>query len=200
MSRLQVHSARISPGWGSSYLFPNDQHTQTYFTIDKNFFERVKTTPVSLHISFALAEFREKEVRRIVATTTQFAVPGEGQCSVPDDGDGVCLFPLKTPWLLVSAQSPPGITGYGYVGYRNSGLGDFGISPVQVVRLAVWDWGEPDDPNTRPSIRPGTPLSFGILEKSQDMGRELQIDGIRLADYELKGPATESIGTGIAGH
>jgi hypothetical protein len=71
---------RWSSGWraGGPHLLPIYQHTRTGFTVDKDFFERVKTTPVRLHISFALAEFREKEVQRIVATAGVFAVPAEG--------------------------------------------------------------------------------------------------------------------------
>jgi hypothetical protein len=58
-------------GQPGGYLFPNDQHTQTHFAIDKDFFERVKATPVTRHISFVLAEFWEKEARRIVIEPSQ---------------------------------------------------------------------------------------------------------------------------------
>jgi hypothetical protein len=191
-------------------LFPNSQHTEAYFTVDKDFFERTKATPVGVHISFALAVFREKNTSRVVASGGKFSVPGEGQCSIQAMGENACIFPLTTPFLLVSARSeeitcaprgkqpqlPPGITGYGYIGYRNSSRAAFGISPIQLSRLDVWDWGQPDEPNARPGLCPGTPLSFGILEEVQGIRSELQIDGIRLADYELRNPASGATGAG----
>jgi hypothetical protein len=193
-----------------SRLFPNDRRTQTYLTIDKDFFEQVKATPVSVYISFAIVEFREKEIERVVSSTERFSVPGEGHCSVSDMGGG-CLFPLRTPFMMVTARLeemtctlrekqtplPPGISGYGLVGYGSSSPAEFGISPVQVVPLDVGDWGELDDPRARPGICPGTPLSFGILEEMGGMRTELQIDGIRLADYELKNPGVGAIGVEI---
>lgn len=207
---------RWNSGWrgGGSYLFPNRQHTQTYFTADKDFYERVKSTPVSAHISFALAELREKEVRRIVVRAEEFAVPGEGRCSLAAMDQVVCLFPLKTPFLLMSVQSeeitctpreketplPAGITGYGWMGRRNSSPAEFGISPVQVSPLYVWDWGGFEDHYARPGVCPGTPLSFGMLEEVRGKRSELQIDGIRLADYEVKNTGGAVGEVGIAVH
>ena len=202
---------RWSSGWraGGPHLLPIYQHTRTDFTIDKDFFERVKTTPVRLHISFALAEFREKEVQRIVATAGEFAVPGGGRCSFKNfTGQMVCLFPLKRPFLLMSAKSEeitcapreketplrPGITGLGLIWSRDSGPAELGLSPVHVSPLVIWGWGELYDYGTHQGVCPGTPLSFGILEEMRGMRTELQIDNIRLADYELKNSWPVGIG------
>jgi hypothetical protein len=203
-------------GWRGSgaHLFPNHHHAQTYFAVDKAFFERVKTTPVRLHISFALVEFREKEARRIVARAGEFVVPGEGRCSLAGMGQMVCLFPLRRPFLLVSAQSeeitcapreketplPAGMTGYGWIENRMSSPAEFGISPVRISPLYISDWGELSDHYARPGVCPGTPLSFGILEEVQGVRSELEIDGIRLADYEVMNRWGQARGVGIQVH
>jgi hypothetical protein len=197
-------------GWqgGGEDLFPNSQHAQEYFAIDKDFFERVKTTAVSLRMSFALSEFQETEIRQIVVPVGPFSIPGDGHCLPRSAGEILCLFPLRTPFLLVSTQSnditcppreneiqlPPGITGYGRVGYRPAGLAEFGINPVQDLGLSVRNWGIPDERKSPPGLCPGTPLSVGILEEGRAIRTELQIDTIKLIDYEVKRPESGAYG------
>ncbi len=202
-----------SSGWhsGGSFLLPNRQHVQAYFQVDRDFFERVKTTPIRAHISIALAEFRETDAKRIVIQAGRFAVPGDGRCS-PVRGDFIrCLFPLKEPFTLISAQSeeitctpqqneaplPAGITGYGWMGNRNASPADFGISSVHVRPLYVSDWGKLNDRYLRARVCPGTPLTFHALEEVRGTQTAIQIDGIRLADYALKNLEDGASGLGL---
>ena len=205
-------------GWHVSALvfLANRQHAQVNVTIGRGFFERVKSIPVKVHISFALAPTHARETIRFVAQASKFTVPGEGRCSlspiVPDEV--LCVFPLKTPFLLVSAKSdeitcvprqnetalPTGTTLYGGTrGDRGSSPADFGINPVHLVPLSFWDWGEVNVRNYRPRVCSGTPLTlFANWEDSQRFRSELEVDGIRLVDYQLNDSLEGSTGFGVS--
>jgi hypothetical protein len=192
-----------SSGWHGHgmVLLAERQHTQIDIGIDKGFFERVKSAQAKLHITFALAPAHARETAHIVAQAGPFAVPGEGRCSFSPmfQGETLCIFPLKTPYFLMSAKSdeltctpqkketplPPATTLYG--GHLwNPGPADFGLNPVQTTSLGFWDWGGARDPNYRPRVCPGTPLTFFTnWEDSPRFRTDLEIDGIRLADYKL---------------
>jgi hypothetical protein len=192
-----------SSGWHGHgmVLLAERQHTQIDIGIDKGFFERVKSAPVKLHISFALAPAHAKETTRLVAQAGPFAVPGEGRCSFSPmfQGETLCIFPLKTPYFLMSAKLdeltcakqqketplPPATPLYGG-NLWNAGPADFGLNPVQTTSLSFWDWGGASDPNYRPRVCPGTSLTFFTnWEDSPRFRSDLEIDGIRLADYKL---------------
>jgi hypothetical protein len=70
--------------------------------------------------------------------------------------------------------------------YSKSGPADFGISPIDVDELYFWSSGEVEIPHYRPHVCPGTPLTFytgwQVLPRYRT---ELEIDAIRLADYQL---------------
>jgi len=191
---------RWKQGWRSSglVLLPSRQRAQTDIPIDKDLYERVKATPVKLHITFALAPRHARETFRIVVQTGGFAVGG-GRCSppLPAPSGVVCVFPLDAPFLLVSAKAdeiacapgenesalPAGTIGYGW-----SSAAEAGISPVKTIGIWLWDWGEVKTSNSlgRSGICPGTPLTvFTNWEDAQPLRSEVEIDGIRLADYQL---------------
>ena len=67
-------------GTGLAFL-ANRQHAQMDITMDSDFFEKLKSSPVNVHISFALAPSHARETIRIVAQAGQFKVPGDGRCS-----------------------------------------------------------------------------------------------------------------------
>jgi hypothetical protein len=189
-------------GWHAlqSPLLPSRPQLRTHFDMDRDFFERVKSTPVKARLSFALTEFHEKEAKRIVTKAEAFPVPGEGRCSFVSEGWGVtCVFPLREPFTLITAASqdltctlrkdeapvPSGLTGYGWIWNRGSGP-ELGISPIQTSRLYISDWGELDTRNIHPRICPGTPLRFSTLKEGLHTRSEIEIDGLRLVDYQLK--------------
>jgi hypothetical protein len=168
-----------SSGWhgGGMLMLANREHSQVDITIDKGFFERVKSAPVKLHITFALAPAHARETTHIVAQTGPFGMPGEGRCSFSPmlQGETLCIFPLKTPYFLMSAKSdeltctpqkmetplPPGTTLYGgNLWNPGSGPANIGLNPVEFTSLSFWDWGEASDPNYGPRVCPGTPLTF----------------------------------------
>lgn len=199
-------------GWHRSgaHFLPNRQHNQVSITMDTDFFEKVKSSPVKVHITFALAPSHARETIRIVVQPGQFTVPGDGRCSfspiAPDDI--FCLFPPTFSDLQVSARSdeitctprgketplPAGTVGYGSI----TGVA-VGINPVHLETLRLWDWGEFETRDSLLRLCPGTPLSvFTNWEDSTRTRSELDIDGIRLVDYQLNDSPVGWSGFGIS--
>ncbi len=202
--------------WNSAWhasgvaFLANRQHAQVDITVDKDFFEKVKSSPVNVYISFALAPAQARETLRIVAQAGQFAVPGDGRCSFSPNAsnDIVCLFPPNFfPLSLVTARSdeitctprehetppPAGTIGYGWI----TGAG-FGISSVHLEALRLWDWGEVKTRDFLGRVCPGTPLTmFTNWKDLQRTRSELEIDGIRLGDYRLNDAPGGEAGFGI---
>jgi hypothetical protein len=208
-------SLRWKSDWNGSFSFllPTQPYTDTSFAVDKAFFERVKLSPTKIHISFALAAFRAEEVHRIAAAADEFPAPGASLCQIdPIRGILQCRSPLKSPFLVVTALSeestcplgenektlPPGTTFFAYVWNRSSAPAELGISSVKVFSLLFSHWSKTKD-NFSARLCPGTPLTFSLLEEVQRTRSELTIDGLRLADYQLKdsGPGTAA-GVGIS--
>jgi hypothetical protein len=179
-------------GWIRSFsvAFPTQATTETHFTVDKAFFEQVKSTSVKVHILFALTAFGPVEVRRVVASADTFGVPGVALCRIyPEDSERLgCRSPLKDPFLIVSAHSeettclspggPPGTVFYALS--RGADTIIPGISPVEVFYP---DLVANTNSDFRVRLCPGTPLTFSVLQKRQQTQGELTIDGLHLADY-----------------
>ena len=67
-----------------------------------------------------------------------------------------------------------------------TGPADFGISPIRIVALFFWRSVETTDPNYRPHVCPGTPITFRTdWQDLQRLRMDLDINDIRLADYQL---------------
>jgi hypothetical protein len=186
-------------GWNGSYSFllSTQPYSDTSFAVDKVFFEQVKSTSAKVHISFALAAFRAKEVRRISAGADEFAVPGEALCAIYTENPSElkCRSPMKSPFLVVTTlseettcplggdeKSAPTGTTFSALNWNGH---EFGISPVRPFSLGLFHWSRTNE-NFRARLCPGTPLTFSILEEVKRMRGELTIDGLRLADYQLK--------------
>ena len=210
-SIVQVDGTRVSIQasrglhWASDWDFHNDilwpdhPRSHTEIAIDRLFFEQVKLVRVKLHVSFALTQFQWKDSMRIVAHTTPFTAPGEGRCSFiqAPSSEFSCLFPLRKPYLFASAFSedstcpadaqetplPPGTLTFGRIFSQDSSLAEFDITPIQTARLSLSDWNEFG--SSSPRLCPGTPLTFTIMQVSHRARRDLEIDGILLANYQL---------------
>jgi hypothetical protein len=63
---------------------------------------------------------------------------------------------------------------------------EFGLTPVVYEDLFLFGWNGDALPTP---VCPGTPLTISTLEQSQRARRELEIDGVRFADYQLKDSA-----------
>jgi hypothetical protein len=192
--------SRWEDGHGS--LLADRSHTSETIAIDKDFYERVKSVPVKIQITFALTLARATEVDHIVASAAPFTLPGDGRClfSPLARNQAICPFPVRSQFMLLSAKSgditcrpgenekplPTGIMAYGWI--RTSALfgAEFGINPVSARRLGLSDYGESKMNHFRGGVCPGTPLTiYTAWQYGPRYRTDLEIDGIRLADYKL---------------
>jgi ABC-type transport system involved in multi-copper enzyme maturation permease subunit len=201
--------------YGHGFLLPNRSHTNETIAVDKDFYERVKSLSVKIKITFALTPSRAAETDHLLASAAPFTIPGEGRCAFSPLAlnKAVCLFPVKSQMMLLSAKSeeitckpgenekplPAGIIAYGWV-YGYSLLGaEFGINPVLVRELELSDFGEVKGKALEGGVCPGTPLTIYTSWPWREGPRyrsDLEIDGIRLAEYKLDN-AWESSGFGV---
>jgi hypothetical protein len=205
--RLRIEVAGC-PSWDSGWEAQNETllaarpHTSEIFALDKGFFERVKSVPANVHLALALGPARAREVQRVVAGPGPFSFPHDGRCFFPPfaGGQAVCFFPPeKTDWtrrMLLSAKSeeitckpgenaktlPAGTIAYGWVWQ----MGNFGLNPVSASELYLSGSAELNVPTFRGNVCPGTALTvYAGWQGSPRYRADLEIDGIRLADYKL---------------
>jgi len=200
---------------GNERLLANRPRTSQTIAVDKYFYERVKSLPVKLQISFALILSRARETDHVVASAASFNLPGNGRCWFPGSArnEAFCIFPVKTPLMLVSAKSeeitckpgqnqkglPAGTVAYGWSGDVPMLGAEFGVDPVSSTKLELSDFGDLQVNRSSGGVCRGTPLT--IYTSWQDGPRfrsDLVIDGIRLADYKLDDSPDYGGGFGVA--
>jgi hypothetical protein len=186
---------RIRPGFKNSNLD---------IALDKDFFERVKSTLVDLRITLAMESSHARESARLVVEDDVFPSPGQGRCSYTTSGAGGmwCTFPLTTPFLLVRTKSdditcpagkhplPAGMILYNSAGEGSDGPAEFGLNPISTSIFWNWEfdrnWNDVNNRDYAPHACPGTPLT--VFSNWEDLPRyrtDVEINGIRLADYQL---------------
>jgi hypothetical protein len=191
-----------SSAWQRSdqFLFPGQEHSQVDFTLDKDFFERTKSLPVAMQFSFVMTVFRQKDERRVFATSEDFAVPRVGFCSTQEATNAIsCRSPLRLPDAqMVSTVAEettcpvPDEKRSKLVGSTlQMGSWYFGglpappaLSPVRFFSLQLYP-REGGRSIGWPLLCPGTPLVFSHLEKVQRLHMEVNVNGLQLGDYEL---------------
>jgi hypothetical protein len=197
-----------SSGWNSvgQHLFPEDQGFNSTFNVKKAFFEHVKATPVQAHISFALSTYQNGETKRIIATSGEFKVPGLGFCSIVQgySTDHLrCRYAFATPTVLTTVSSsempcrftadgapPPGLISRDWSG---SSVSD-PVSPVGTLDIYFWKWEGNIDTRSSPILCPGTSLIFRTQRAGTQIRKEIEIDGIKLGDYQTSNVVRFSLG------
>ena len=78
------NGSRWNSGWKSTSLrlFPTSLRTQMDFEVNRDFFEKIKSSDVGARIALALTVFHVKDAKRVIATEGEFALPGVGLCSI----------------------------------------------------------------------------------------------------------------------
>jgi len=139
------------------------------FMIPVDVFNKIKSTPVDIHIDFAAEQLKAEKPTTWHATLLPFSVPGNGICSFPGENDPVqtptCRYPLKQPDIsFVTAQvaaasctnpAAAPVAGQASLGGHGATL-DF--DPVVAAPL-TFQTGDPD-PSHNYVLCPGTELNF----------------------------------------
>jgi hypothetical protein len=193
-------------GWFGEYeqIFAPVKKSEILFTVDKPFFERVKSLPVTLHMSLASTAFRVQEAQRVIAANGDFEALGGSICSIwPGDASSLhCRAPLRRPSMAVTVLSKESTcqadddeepltreaSFSDWEWNRDTSSVEMGLSPVQTFTFSFWrmSWKTGD---RRHFLCPGTPITFKTLREAQRMRNEVTIEGIRLADYQPKEPS-----------
>lgn len=188
-------------GWnrGGMSLLPDQSSASTTFEMDKSSFERMKSAEVTVHLGFAMTRLEPSGLQRIAASGGVFSVPGGAYCWIQSENLGglLCRAPLRSPFLVAStnidestcvaaegSSERPGTIFYGWNWNSYSGPGGPEMNPVEVFRLQLAHGTRLHEESAR--ICPGTPITFATLHEGERLRSELTIEGIRLADYELK--------------
>ncbi len=200
---IQVSDGRHwASSWNSdgSIFLPGEDHTVKIFAVNRKVFERVKSIPVNVHISVAQVDYRETNARQITAEGGKSSVAEVGICRIEPYSNSnqnmiACRAPLKSPSLMghmdPSATTctyedgpPPLVTRYMWDLHDDSmGPAELGIIPVNDVQMIFGSWA--DDPKRE--LRyfcPGTPFTIATPEEGKHSRTEMEIDGIRLSQYE----------------
>lgn len=188
--------------YASELLVPGRNIWREDFKLDRKIYERVKSAPVKLRVSVAVAVFHDERVMQITAGSGEFAVPNVGWCWIdPYRGNEIrCHSPLVKPaMLLVRAESGASTCpapdneessnansiAYDWEWNGDQGPAEYGLSPVESFNLYLSSHDR--NSGSRDSICPGTPLRFSFPSLVQRTRVEFQASELQLKDYH-KGP------------
>jgi hypothetical protein len=190
-------------GWMSRglSLFPEQKSTRIDFSLKRNIFDHMNSSPVKVQISLAFTLFHDANRREFVTPSGEFTMPDVGLCSTESSySRGIhCLAPLREPKsLLISADMSmstcPVLEGESRANHgeiardwtRNGGA-EPGISPIKTINLYLTNWND-SAKRWSAGMCPGTPL---VVSNPEPVGRNrtvLLIGGLRLSDYQLASP------------
>jgi hypothetical protein len=193
--------------WQAVYnqrLLSNTEDSNIRFRIRRAAYEKFESTPVKLHIAFALALARVDNVPRIPLSTQDFSVPGFGVClpqtgwfKEPREIIGInCLAALRQPKLTYvnvlwsdapcsASQSEPftGVLGAAWAGSLDSDPAEFGITSVWQTPLFFSNSTDGYHQGSMPRPRqmcPGSPVTFTQYSLSGRTQTDLTLQDFRL--------------------
>jgi hypothetical protein len=194
--------------WQSAFnvnLLPDLNTYRFAVKINRVFYDRVRSLPVTLHLTFALTQTRAGKVTRIAMPAEKFSVPEFGICGPTTDWNHsafmglACIAALHQPRLTYvnvlwsndppsspSAAPPnpaPSIQGAGWAGDLDPSIADFGITSVWNIQLNLSNGmrqialNRPWEPRY---LWPGTPITF----TQYNLVRRTQMD-ITIPEFHL---------------
>ena len=190
---------RANSKWQPEFtlLQPQDDHWSANFSLDRKIYHRIEASPVNLHVSLALSSYKQENEQNVTALPNEFDIPEIGKCEIvrAETPALQCRAALKSPAFLATLEAsnatcPPPPKSPPYEGQASASWGNWddtleadpGISPVAQFTVLFWKFA----PNQTPEswgICPGTQMTFRAPDPAQKSRVELEIDGIRLADY-----------------
>jgi hypothetical protein len=190
---------------------PDDPNTLNYvmlaFLIPRADYERLKSSPISLHLDFALTQARSGRSWRFPLPKGDFMIPDLASCSAVDNKEmevihifGVyCRFPLRTPPLTTvtalqtrgpcelapTQPSDPALPTSNTFRDLGTAPASFGISPMEQGELLNGSnfGSSSSDPKTVPiRLCPGTPVVITQYRKVRAVQTAMTIENFTLGD------------------
>ena len=185
--------------------------------VPSTFFDQVKSTSVTAHITFGVGQLRPSASMTIPFPSGKVDIPGIGICSgvtsTPDyDGSNynlACTVALRSPvYTEVTArwsdnkcnQPQPSvdqlIRGDGVIGTYDSDPADFGLSPIiqQQINFSNGVVPLPSNAARQRYLCAGTPLTFTPYSLAYRASVDFTAPNLNLADYLPKSIADAKIG------
>jgi hypothetical protein len=200
--------------WSSEWhfgklLFPDEKRFDANFEVDKTFFDKVRTTPVTGRVFLVLSLWRDANPVTVRAAHDPVPVPGAGLCGLRSGLylSGVkCRFAVQSPELLIlkvnrSESTCPTPKDYpDYPALREgiartaSEQSDSGpFSPIDTIDMSGLNLNAPDDTEEFgdarlkliPAVCPGTPLHFSRPRLERKFGMQIDLKEFRLLDEKI---------------
>jgi hypothetical protein len=212
---------RWSSPWQSMYsarYLPGEQDVFVRFEMSRAIFDQVKSTPVTLHLTFAWTQLRSGAVQRIALPTHDFVVPGFGVCSPVIDLTAPtqiafvsCRTALRQPRLTYvdtrwsedpcsASSSTAGVEGSGWTGTVETAPAELSIPSVRVTPLPLsnnWNYN-PDRPIKPRHLCPGTPLTFTEYTVMQRTQSDVTISNFRFPPVTVPNVSGTSLGLDVS--
>jgi hypothetical protein len=204
-------------GWNSPglTLYPETKTAQISFSLDKSTFDRFKSASVNVSVGLAFTLFHDANQRSLLLPSGKFPIQDSGLCfPFRDYSPGIrCMVPFRHPSsLMVTAdasqstcpdskeepRAPSGKIARDWNRYSDSQPAEFGISPIQVVDIHLYDWSTSRFQSVG-GLCPGTPIILSNPQPVSSHQTTLKITGLNLADYHPK-PLRFTLGNVVVKH
>jgi hypothetical protein len=193
-------------GWNPSgtEFWPEESSSALQFSMKRDLYESIRSSPLHLHLSLALSEFNESLPRELSLPEGDFVVPGVGYCHSERGYFPAlrCRSALHEPALIASGvvtnascseqdkvpSAPSRNVAHQLLRSGHGGFVNPGVSPIKTFSIYLQTF---DDTHQSPEERarmhfcPGTPVRFATPIRSGYTRLDLQTDQITLEDYEL---------------
>ena len=193
-------------GWNPSGMefWPEESSSTLQFSMKRHLYESIKSSPLHLHLSLALSEFKESSPRELSLPEGEFVVPGVGYCHI---GSGYfpalsCRSALHEPGLIASgvvtnascseqdkvASAPSRNVAHQLLRSGHGGFDNPGVSPIKSFSLYLQtfdDTRESPEERVRMYFCPGTSVRFATPIRSGYTRLDLQTGQITLERYEV---------------
>jgi hypothetical protein len=191
--------------WTSNFSAPLEEEqisagepvAGTVLPIPASLFNKIKDTPVNVHLILLTEHLKVDPVATWKATAKPFDIPGHGVCAFPPETsngspDPTCRFAGSSPeFLLVTGKVAAGscasaadspVTGQANLGHEPA-LPNL-LDPVATERLTM----RTGDPNKQHVyfVCPGTPLNFFTVTDAGKVAFEVDLRGMTLNNYAMR--------------
>jgi len=206
-----VDGARWESPWQPVYnerYLPGVWDSTMRFRIRRSVYDRFKTSPVTLHLTFAIDEARAAGVTRISLPSGEFAIPSVGICTpqstgfnLPPEINGItCRSPMRGPrlnyvtvhWSDAGCSAAPReadtLLGAAWTGSFDAEPAEFGIVSVWNTELNFsnnwpnFNQGSPPRPR---QLCPGSPVTFTTYELAGHTQLPICIPNFRLPELAV---------------